>query len=186
MLAKRQRLFTLGAAIAVVAAMPALSLAAKPIVKEHTRFITAPHPANFCGVPGTAFETVHEHFRTFEGGDRGMSQFTQIFTAAATGRSIESSGTDAASLNITDNGDGTVTLVFKSSGLALQFRIPNGPVFKLADGGPIRSAGIVTVTQTVDVATGETLSFTVVEHGPHLLMEGADVCGPVIDYLTGA
>ena len=58
-------------------------------------------------------------------------------------------------------------------------------MLQLADGGPIRSAGTLKIRETIDAATGDTLSFEVVaEQGTHLLFEGADICGPVIDDLS--
>jgi hypothetical protein len=38
-------------------------------------------------------------------------------------------------------------------------------------------------TETFDIATGDLLSFTSSFHGPHLVAEGVDVCGPSVAYL---
>jgi hypothetical protein len=81
-------------------------------------------------------------------------------------------------VEITDNGDGTVTFHEQDAGLVLQFKILNGPVLKDADGKPILGAGILETTETIDVATDELLASETTWHGPHPLRDGVDICAP--------
>jgi hypothetical protein len=181
----RRSVFAFTAAAALAAALPALGAAGPPLASGHSNFTTAPHPANFCGVPGTAYERVVEQFKVSEGSELGTFRSTQVFTVSATGKSIESSSAGVSRATITANGDGTITFEASDAGLALQFKTGDGRMLQLADGGPIRSAGTLKIRETIDAATGDTLSFEVVaERGTHLLFEGADICGPVIDYLS--
>jgi hypothetical protein len=110
--------------------------------------------------------------------------FHGVFTATATGKSLELAGAGVATVGVTDNGDGTVTFDEQNTGLVLQFKIVNGPVLKDADGKPLLGAGILTSTATVDIATDELLSIEESWHGPHPLRDGVDICGPAIAYLT--
>jgi hypothetical protein len=106
-----------------------------------------------------------------------------VFTATATGKSLESSGSGIAKVDVIDNGDGTITFVERDAGLALFFKIPGGPILKAADGEPLRSAGEISSTATFDVATGDLISFSDSFHGPHLFRQGVDVCGPSVAHL---
>jgi hypothetical protein len=184
---KRNRLVTAVAAAAALAAIvPALGLAAMPIVNEHETFTDGPYPTNFCGVPGTQVDTVIDHYmEDASGGILDNEIFNGVFTATATGRSLQLSGSGVSRVNVTDNGDGSVTFAEHDTGLVLQFKIPNGPVLKDADGKPLLGAGILSSTATFDIASGDLLSIDESWHGPHPLRDGVDICGPTIAYLTG-
>jgi hypothetical protein len=82
-----------------------------------------------------------------------------------------------------DNGDGTFSFVANGTGLVLQFKIPNGPLLKDADGKPLRGAGELTTTDIFDAATGDYITTTESWHGPHPLRDGVDICGPSVAYL---
>ncbi len=175
----------LAVVVAFAALIPGLGIAGPPVVQEHVNVTTDPHPANFCGVPGTAYERVVEQFKVAEGSEMSTIRSTQVFTASGTGKSVESSSAGVSHATITDNGDGTITFEASDAGLALQFKTGDGRMLQLADGRPIRSAGTLRIRETIDASTGDTLSFEVVaERGTHLLFEGTEICGPVIDYLT--
>jgi hypothetical protein len=169
----------LAAAAAVAVAVPALGFGGPPVVGE-------PRPANWCGqVPGTFVDTVVAE-RSHDAGGNLIEhiRLTSVFTAAATGKSIESSASSTAKANgPIDNGDGTFSFVTKITGLVLQFKVPNGPVLKAANGEPIRSAGVLTVTDVFDSATGDYITTLESFHGPHLQREGVDICGPSVAYL---
>ena len=151
----QQRLTALAAAAAFSVPHARLGLAAKPVASGHDHFTTDPHSATFCGVAGTAFETVVEHFKVdASGSEMGGTRFTQVFTATATGKSIKLSRAETEKVTAIENGDGTITYLAMSSGLALQFKILNGSVLKLPDGSVLRSAGTVTISETIDAATG--------------------------------
>jgi hypothetical protein len=173
----KQLLLTGAGVAAIAAAVPALGLAGKPIVN-------GPYPETWCGVvEGTAVDTIVVDFSRDAGGTtiehvRG----THVFTATATGKSIESSGAGLATATAIDNGDGTTTFVGTSAGLGLQFKIPNGPVLKDASGKPLLGAGELSSTETYDAA-GNFISGTFSFHGPHPFQAGVDVCGPSVAYL---
>ena len=166
-------------------AVPALGSAGPPVVNEHFRPPPFVHPSTWCGtVNGTAVDTVVEHYMEDASGNViDNVHFTRVFTATATGKSIVSSADGVSKLDIVDNGDGTISFVSTSIGLVLKFQIPNGPVLKAANGEPIRSAGLLTITDVFDAATGDYITTTESFHGPHLFREGVDICGPSVDYL---
>jgi hypothetical protein len=173
------------AAVLSLALMASSASATQPVIRFHVGPITSdPFPLTWCGqVEGTAVNTVVEDFRQDASGSFiDTFRFTEVFTATATGKALESSGSGVAKLDVIDNGDGTITFVERDAGLALFFKIPGGPILKAADGEPLRSAGEISSTATFD-ANGDLLSFTSSFHGPHLFREGVDVCGPSIAYL---
>ena len=172
------RLFGALATVATVAvAVPALGLAGPPIVN-------GPYPETWCGaVGGTAVDTIAvDYSREQAGLFRENFRVTHIFTATATGKSIESSSAGMGTATAIDNGDGTTTFVGSNAGLALRFKIPNGPVLKDANGKPLIGAGESSSTETYDAA-GNFISGTFSFHGPHPLAEGVDICGPSVAYL---
>ena len=65
----------------------------------------------------------------------------------------------------------------------LKFQIPGGPVLKAANGEPIRSAGVLTIEDVFDAATGDYVTTNETFNGPHLAREGVDICGPSVAYL---
>jgi hypothetical protein len=172
------------AALAIV--VPALGLAGPPAVNEHGSFTDGPYDADFCGVPGTQIDTGVFHFLLNSSGDAfvGTEIFDSVFTATATGKSLEVSAASTGKGALTDNGDGTATFSEQDAGLVLQFKIPNGPVLKDADGKPILGAGVLDLAVTFDLASGDVISVEESWHGPHPLRDGVDICGPAIDYLT--
>jgi hypothetical protein len=185
MLKLKQLLVALVGTGALVAVVPALGLAGAPIVNDHIRVVDGPFDTEFCGVPGTGIDTVVEEFRQDAGGSFiDNVRVTTLFTATASGKSLEASESAVDKVNVTDNGDGTVTFVEHNAGLVLHFKIVNGPVLKAASGEPLRSAGVIDSAATFDVASGDLIAITESFHGPHLFREGVDVCGPTIAYLT--
>jgi hypothetical protein len=184
---KPRRLFVaLAAAAALAFAVPALGVAGPPVVNDHAKFTSDPHPQTWCGVvDGTAVDTVVEHFQQDANGNViDNIRFTSVFTATATGKSIESAGAATTRVNgPIDNGDGTISFVAKLTGLVLKFQIPNGPVLKAANGEPIRSAGVLTTEDIFDAATGDYITTNESFHGPHLQRQGVDICGPSVAYL---
>ena len=174
------------AAVALIAAgVPAAGLGGQPVIRDHGSFVDGPNPASFCGIPGTEVTSgTFTFIQDASGAFKGTESVSSVFTADATGRSLE---TSAASIDLgtgVDNGDGTMTFSELSAGLVLKFKVPNGPVLKDADGKPLIGAGMVDSVVTVDLATGDLISVDETWHGPHPLRDGVDVCGPAIAYLT--
>jgi hypothetical protein len=150
----------LAAAVVVMAVVPALGLAGPPAFNGHFSFTSAPYADGWCGIDGTSVDTVRAHFlEDASGASIENLNLVTTFTSTASGKSMEIhiarvSKSDA----FVDNGDGTETLFVTNNGLQ-SWKIPNGPML-------VRSVGSITFAITFDAATGEFLSFEVVEeHG---------------------
>jgi len=182
-----RRLFALAAltGVLLVVLMASSASAAQPVINDHFHFTTTPIVSDFCGVPGTEVDTVVEHYAQDASGNFiDNVHASEFFTATATGKTIVAS--DSATIRTSgpiDNGDGTFSFVTSETGLLVHFQILNGPILKSASGEPIRSAGVLTITDIFDAATGNYITTTVTFTGPHLLAEGVDICGPAVDYL---
>jgi hypothetical protein len=185
---RRTRVAVVAAALVAAAVSAAIARAAQPVVFDHESYTDGPFPTSACGVvAGTTVDRGTFTFRQDANGDfRATYRDTAIFTAAATGKSVEfdDAGVDMGSG--VDNGDGTVTFTEHTAGLAVTFRIPNGPLLKDADGKPLIGAGVVDTVATFDETTGDLVSFSETWHGPHPLRDGVDPCTPTVAYLTSA
>jgi hypothetical protein len=183
---KRRRI-AVAAAVAVAAAtVPAAGLAGKPVILDHGSFVDGPSASTVCGaVDGTRVETGTFTFRLEANGAFHATEVGKsVFTASSTGKSVEFAHAGVDMGAGTDNGDGTVTFTEHSAGLAVTFKILNGPILKDADGKPLIGAGEIDIVATFDIATGDLISIQETWHGPHPLRDGVDVCGPTVAYLT--
>ena len=182
----KRRVTILAAMIAVAATLPAAATAGKPVIFDHESFVDGPNPVSWCGVvDGTEVTTGTFTFRQDASGDFHATQRqTSVFTASATGKSIEASVAGVDMGSGVDNGDGTVTFTEKTAGLAVTFKVPNGPILKDANGKPLLGAGVIDDVATFDIATGDLISFQETYNGPHPQRDGVDVCTPTIAYLT--
>jgi hypothetical protein len=164
--------------------------AAQPVVSVHGGSITyGPDPATWCDeVDGTAVQTAVVQFRADARGNwLQNARTTYVFTATATGKSVQYSSAGLVRAGEIDNGDGTITFVSKGAGVDLLFKIPNGPTFKSASGQPLRRAGESDVRTTIDTSTDELVSFTESVHGPDPFDDdGVDVCALTVAYLLDA
>ena len=171
---------------AAAAALPAAGLAGQWVVRDHESFVDPPSPGDWCGtVIGMWSGSGTFTFRQDASGAFHATQVVRsVFTADATGKSIElqSAGVDMGTG--VDNGDGTTTFTEHTAGLSVTFRIPGGPILKDADGKPLLGAGVIDSVVTIDNATGDVISGSETYHGPHPIRDGVDVCGPTIAYLT--
>jgi hypothetical protein len=174
-------------ALSAIAVVPALGVTDRPVINDLIHFADPPGPLDtWCGsVEGRYSDAGVEHYMQDASGNFiDTLRVTSVFTAESTGKSLESNGTGTArSVGPIDNGDGTISLVTHFTGLTLQFRIPNGPVLKDANGKPILGAGELTTTDVFDAATGDYITTTESWHGPHPVRDGVDICGPSIAYL---
>jgi hypothetical protein len=183
----RMSLFRIVAAVlAAAAALPAAGFAAKPVISDHGSFVDGPEPGDWCGaVLGTWSGSGTFSFREDASGDFHATQVVRsVFTATATGKSIELQGAGLDMGTGIDNGDGTVTFTERNAGLALTVRILGGPILKDADGKPLIGAGVVDSVATFEIASGDLVSFEETWHGPHPLRDGVDICTPATAYLT--
>jgi hypothetical protein len=174
-------------ALSAAVAVPAYGFTGPPVVNGTIHFADPPGPLDsWCGsVVGRYADSGVEHY--MQDGDGNIIdnvRFTSTFTAEATGKTIEADASSTTkSTGPIDNGDGTISFVTKTSGLVLQFKIPNGPVLKDADGKPLRGAGVLMITDVFDAVTGDYITTTVSWHGPHPVRDGVDICGPSSAYL---
>ena len=181
----RMRIAAVAAVLAAAAAIPAVGLAGKPVVRDHESVVDGPFPTSFCGVVGSEVDTGTFTFREdASGAFHATESFRNVVTASSTGKSLEYGNADLDMGAGVDNGDGTVTFTEHTAGLVLRFKILNGPVLKDADGKPIIGAGVIDTVATFDIATGDLISLQETAHGPHPLRDGVDICGPAIAYLT--
>ncbi len=183
---KRRIAIVAAVVAAAAAALPAAGFAGQPVFRDHESFVDPPSPGDWCGaVNGTWSDSGTFTFRQDASGAFHATQVERsVFTADATGNSIEvqSAGVDMG-IGI-DNGDGTTTFTEHSAGLAVTFRIPGGPLLKDADGKPLLGAGVIDSAVTFDNTTGDFVSGSETFHGPHPGRDGVDVCTPTIAYLT--
>jgi len=162
--------------------------AAPPVAAFHGGMVTnGPFPLSWCDeLEGTAVVKSVVQLKLTETGAVQNAHTTMVFTATATGRSVEVSDAGLVRFSAVDNGDGTTTYSSKGAGVEDAFRILNGPVLRSANGRPLRSVGESDSTLIVDNATGEWISFEQSVHGPHPYDDGVDVCGPTLAYLRSA
>jgi hypothetical protein len=159
----RQRLLALSGAVFLALALPAIGVAAAPVIHEHFNFTSDPYDYNWCGIDGTSVDSGVVDFKLDAGGASiENQQVTTFFTATASGKSMEIHTTGVVKVSASiDNGDGTFTVVVTNMGTRPQFKLPNGPVL-------VRSAGLAMFGVTFDSVTGRFVSFEVLDlKGPH-------------------
>jgi hypothetical protein len=181
-----RRIAVAAAALATAFAVPAAVFGAQPVFRDHETEVDGPYRQNWCGAVA-GMETDTGMF-TFKGDANGSfhvtSVFKGVFTADATGKSLELAGAGVDMGTGVDNGDGTTTFTEHTAGLAIRFKTADGGILKDADGKPILGAGSIDSVAVIDNATGDFISGSETFHGPHPLHDGVDVCGPSIAYLT--
>ena len=180
------RFATAVAVIGAALAVPAAGLGAPPVIRDHGSFVDGPNAFSWCG----AVDGVETGSGTFtykedaSGGFHATESFKGVFTASATGKSIELANAGVDMGTGVDNGDGTTTFTEHSAGLAIRFKTGDGGVLKDADGKPILGAGSIDTVVVFDNATGNVISVRETVNGPHPLRDGVDICGPSVAYLT--
>jgi len=173
-------------ALATAFAVPTAVFGAQPVFRDHESFVDGPYPQNWCGAVD-GMETDTGTFTAREdanGGFHVTSVFRGVFTATATGKSLELAGAGVDMGAGVDNGDGTTTFTEHSAGLVIRLKAADGGVLKDADGKPILGAGTIDSVAVIDNATGNVISSSETVHGPHPLRDGVDICTPSIVYLT--
>lgn len=152
------------AAMVVALLLPASGAAGPPVEGSGHFTFTDSFPDSICGIEGTSVMTGQENFVAWADGTfQDTLNVTQVFTATASGKSVEIQVAQhtTGNLNAIDNGDGTISYVNTKTGLPEKLKIPGGPVLS-------RDAGTVTFTFVWDPVAGvplyETLSGI---HGPH-------------------
>jgi hypothetical protein len=182
-----RRLFALtGLAAALLMAQMASSGVAAPIVSHFHGTFSDTFQDNICGIAGTTVLSGMDNIQVFA--DNTMKDeflFKLVFTAAASGKSVEIvNATQISNLvNPVDNGDGTITFITTFKGLPEKLKIPNGPVLS-------RDAGVVTFATIFFVNPDGSLTFVSQtfsgEKGPHPdLHSGFELfCDVIVPALT--
>lgn len=152
------------AALVVTAlAVGASAAGAAPIVQNahYSNSFTIPDDT-VCGITGTTAITTLESYQVLgDGTAKDQQRLTDIFTSAATGKSIQISlayQNSAAAAVL--NPDGSTTVISTEKGLLEQIKLVHGPVL-------VRDAGVLTFEDTFN-ADGSFRSSTLIgEDGPH-------------------
>jgi hypothetical protein len=174
------------AAAAVAASTVSSAPGAVPVVNEHTGPVSDTFADELCGIAGTTASRFVGDFKLYADGTfLSTGNFSEVFTAAASGAQLVSRGVEQVTgpFDPTNNGDGTITQTFTFKGLPVKLSLLHGPTL-------LRDAGNATVAITFalnpDGTRGDFLSQVIaVEHGPHpSLDDGSLFCATVIAALT--
>lgn len=140
------RLFTLtGLAAALFAAMMVSSGAAAPIVQHFREVNSGTFSEPVCGIEGTHVATEVDNVQVLGNGTmKDEFRFNDVFTATASGKSLEIVAASPFTSTRTNNADGTITSVFTVKGLGAKLKLPNGRVLAV-------NAGVLTNVLTYRV-----------------------------------
>jgi hypothetical protein len=156
-------------AVAATAAM-ALAGGATAAPPSHDHFVSDSYADGWCGIQGTSVDTVVANYTPDE--SRVSLNVKTLFTATASGKSMEIRTTGLRTQTVTVNPDGSSTVLFRNSGQAPGFKLPNGPVLGIDVGS---SEGVA-----VFDADGNFVSFELVRHTGQL----PAVCPQIIAALS--
>jgi hypothetical protein len=177
------RLFALSALLgALLLASMASTARAAPQIDHFRITISETFADTQCGIDGTSVFNGLNNIQVFADGTfKVETHDTQVFTSAATGRSVvlfySYQFVEAGPI---DNGDGTVTFTGTYKGLKEKLKLPNGTILS-------RDAGLVTFSNTFDATTGDFLGETVsAQNGPHPDLDsgGALFCDVIVPALS--
>jgi hypothetical protein len=170
-------LVALGAALLL--ALAAGATAAPIASRFHTPLSFSNPSDNVCGIDGSSTVSGVLNVQTFaDGSSWAEIHFVYVFTAAASGKSIQISGSDRNGGTFTDNGDGTFTAISTFKGMPQRLSISHGPTLS-------RDAGNVTFVETFDSA-GNLISQVISPmHGPHPSLADPNLfCDVLVPALT--
>lgn len=157
------------AAVVATAAM-AFAVGATAAPPSHDHFVSDPYADGWCGIQGTSVDTVVANYTTDE--SRVSLNIRTLFTATASGKSMEIRATGLEEQTVTVNPDGSSTVLFRNSGQDPGFKLPNGPVLGIDVGF---GEGLVTFD-----ANGDFVSFQLIKHAGQL----PAVCPQIIAALS--
>jgi len=148
-------------ALIVVLALPGAALAAKPIAAFHDHF-TDSFSDEVCGIPVEVKLVVTDNFFLYaDDSFKDTSSVMQTFTNPENGNAVVLSGAGTVTgTAVIDEQAGTITFVTSFIGLPEKIQTADGPVL-------LRDAGIITFSDTFDLATDEFLGSKVAIKGPH-------------------
>lgn len=162
---------------------------ARAAAPQHDHVVTAPEPAEICGIQTTVVNVINQVSR-----DRqvdGNATFTRAGTVkstftAANGHSVTFSSSGLLKVTAVDNGDGTRTVTITTNGQSEKVTSGTGRPL-LADRGTVTKVFRVVVN---DPSTSEDDVFTLLdirsEHGPHPDLDSGETlfCDVVIPALS--
>jgi hypothetical protein len=154
----RRLLGAAGAALSLVAALPAAVQAAAPI---HANFSGTFTNVDFgCGILVTVTNRGVENFTPYDanGSYRDIFQFNSTLTAA-NGKSVQLSAAGQSIVHVVTNADGTQTSTLTVNGVPERISSTHGSILT-------RDAGRITVIDTFD-SSGTVISETITLSGPH-------------------
>lgn len=157
-------------AVLVATAAMAFAAAATAAAPGHDHFVSDPYADGWCGIQGTSVDTVVANYTP--DGSRVSLNVKTLFTATASGTSMEIRSTGLREQTVTVNPDGTSTVLFTNSGQAPGFKLANGPVLGL-------DVGFGEGLATLD-ANGDFVSFELIKHAGQL----PAVCPQIIAALS--
>ncbi|MEP6651372.1 MAG: hypothetical protein ABJA74_15895 [Lapillicoccus sp.] len=148
-------------AVIVALALPGIALAAKPVAAFHDHF-TDSFAGDVCGIPVDIKLVVTDNFSFFaDGSFKDTSSVRQTFTNPANGKSVVvSSAGMVTGTAVIDEQAGTISFSTTYKGLPEKIQTSRGAVLT-------RDAGVITFTDTFDLATGDFLGSEVIINGPH-------------------
>jgi hypothetical protein len=148
-------------ALIIVVALPGVALGAKPVAVFHDHF-TDTFSDQVCGIPVDIKIVVTDNFFLFaDDSFKDTSSVKQTFTNPANGKSVlVSSAGNVSGTAIIDELAGTITFSTTYRGLPEKIQTSRGTIL-------VRDAGIITITDTFDLVTGDFLGETITMKGPH-------------------
>jgi len=169
---KIKHLLVLGLAAATTAAAGSAHAAgATAPTVEHIHFTSDPYVVNICGLDLIGVDTVEATVLTSPASGARINPrlITSVFTNPSTGKSVTQMEAGFTVGSTTDNGDGTSTTVITVDGLT-KVSVLHGPPIN------INVVGSITFAITVDMATGDFISFVFLDiKGPGPNPPGCDV-----------
>ena len=148
-------------ALIVVLAIPGAALAARPIAAFHDHF-TDSFSGEICGIPVEIKIVVTDNFFLYaDNSFKDTASVRETITNPENGKSVVlSSAGLVKGTALIDEQAGTITFATSFLGLPEKIQTAHGPVL-------VRDAGVITFTETFDLATGDFLGSTVTIKGPH-------------------
>jgi hypothetical protein len=149
------------ATVTAVAILGGTASAATPIEQFHDHF-TDSFATEICGIPVDAQIRVTDNFFVYADSFKDTSSVSATFTNPVNGKSVTvfNAGQISGPPPIVDEEAGTITFTTSFKGLPEKIQTAHGPVL-------LRDAGVISFSDTFDLATGEFISSDVVIKGPH-------------------
>ena len=153
----------LGATMAALAIAPAAALAAAPAERYHEHYSDS-FSDQICGIGVDVQVVGTDNFMVYaDGSATGTGAFRATIVNPLNGTSVVLSAAGQTSLPnpVVDEAAGTITFQPTLKGLPGKIQTAHGSVL-------LRDAGLITLSETVDLQTGELLAAaTIVNNGPH-------------------